>query len=122
MFKKIAITLSTSLLLASCGTVDTIKKYWPRDHDPVMFAQLVKVDVGLDAVDCQMPLWSFVISDAEILDRYTTWRQDPQQENIHGLNLHIKKISVSKNPTFCDLGKKTAKKRIEAARSAWEGR
>jgi hypothetical protein len=35
--------------LSGCTTIDTVKKYWPRDHDPVMFNQLVTASIAIDA-------------------------------------------------------------------------
>lgn len=117
--KKVLLVAATVIALSGCST---IQKYWPRDHDPVMFDHLVTLEVKLDAVDCKNPQWYGVVYNAEVLDRYTTWREDPQAENMQGLSKHIKKLSTSINPTFCELGKKTAKQRINAAMSAWKGR
>jgi hypothetical protein len=49
--KQIAIVF-LALSLIGCSTV---KKYWPRDHDPVMFNHLVELDRILEAVDCTGP-------------------------------------------------------------------
>lgn len=108
--------------LSGCATVDNLKKYWPRDHDPVMLNQLVTVEQDLNDIDCKNPNWTKVIYEVNKLDRYVALRQDPQQENIHGLQAHIQRMSTNSNPTFCDLGKKTGKSRIDAALSAWKGR
>lgn len=117
--KKIIAIISITLVLSGCST---IKKYWPRDHDPVMLSQLVTVDQEMDEINCKKPVWYHVVSAADHLDRYVTLREDPQQSNIHALNLHIKKMSENTNPTFCDLGKNLAKQRIKAAATAWRGR
>jgi hypothetical protein len=53
---------------------------------------------------------------------YVNWRQDPQQENIVGLHNHAIKMSHGGSKIFCEIGKKTAEQRIEAAKSAWRGR
>jgi hypothetical protein len=108
-----------SISLVGCST---IKKYWPRDHDPVMFNHLVELDRILESVDCQGPDWSVMEISSAHLARYTAWRQDPQAENIQGLHAHTVRMSKGGSKTFCELGKKTAAQRIQAARSAWEGR
>lgn len=118
--KKLIISL---ILFASTITgCSTIKQYWPKEHDPVMLSQLITIEQELDELDCKKPVWYHVLSAADHLDRYVTLRTDPQQENIHGLHLHIKKMSENTNPTFCSLGKNTAKQRIKAAGMAWGGR
>jgi hypothetical protein len=117
------ITLSILVLaLSGCATVDTVKKYWPRAHDPVMFNNLVDISLAIDDVDCEKPDWS----SAQILSRrlalYTQWRGDPQAENIKGLHNHTERMGRGGSKAFCELGKKTAAQRIAAARSAWETR
>jgi hypothetical protein len=108
-----------SISLMGCGT---IKKYWPRDHDPVMFSQLVEIDRMVEMVDCENPDWRMAEHLSSHLSRYTEWRQDPQSENIKGLHSHTVRMSKGGSKTFCELGKKTAAQRIQAAKSAWEGR
>ena len=41
--------------LSGCATVDTVKKYWPRKHDPVMFDHLVTVSIAVEMIDCGHP-------------------------------------------------------------------
>jgi hypothetical protein len=108
-----------SISLMGCGT---IKKYWPRDHDPVMFNQLVEIDRSIEVIDCENPDWRMAEHLSSHLSRYTEWRQDPQSENIKGLHSHTVRMSKGGSKTFCELGKKTAAQRIQAAKSAWEGR
>lgn len=112
--------------LNGCATVDTIKKYWPRSHDPVMFNHLVELDRMLESVDCNKQDWGddwrLIEVGSAHLARYTEWRQDPQAENIKGLHSHTVRMGKGGSQKFCELGKKTATQRIEAAKSAWEGR
>lgn len=107
------------LALSGCST---IKEYWPRPHDPVMFNQLVVIDLAIEKQDCEKPTWSEIHPITEQLAKYTEWRQDPQSTNLRGLEKHIERMSKGGSKTFCELGKKTAKQRIDAAKSAWEGR
>ena len=116
--KQIAI-IFLALSLIGCSTV---KKYWPRDHDPVMFNHLVELDRILEAVDCTGSDWGVMEISSAHLARYTEWRQDPQAENIKGLHAHVVRMSKGGSKTFCELGKRTAAQRIQAAKSAWEGR
>lgn len=119
--KLAAILLGTSLL-SGCAAVDTVKKYWPRSHDPVMFNHLVQLDIVVEQQNCDAPTWSSVTLLSENLARYAEWRRDPQAENMRGLHNHIERMSKGGSKTFCELGKRTARQRIEAAKSAWGGR
>lgn len=121
IFKQFGLVLVISLL-SGCAAVDTVKKYWPRAHDPVMFDQLVQIDVALEKVNCDSPNWDRVSAVSENLVRYTEWRKDPQHENIKGLHAHVQRMSRGGSKSFCELGKKTASQRVNAAKSAWEGR
>lgn len=115
-----AIILAMSV--TGCSTIDYVKKYWPRDHDPVMFDHLVAVDIAIKHVDCEKPDWSIAVVRSEQLAQYTQWRNDPQSENIDGLHSHTQRMSKGGSKVFCEIGKKTAGQRIEAAKSAWEKR
>ena len=115
---KVLIVLSI-VLLSGCTTIE---KYWPRPHDPVMFNYLVITDNELRKVDCTSANWSKVVAQTELMVVYVNWRSDPQQENIVGLHKHVIKMSSGGSKTFCEIGKRTAEQRIEAAKSAWRGR
>lgn len=120
--KRLATILSFALMVTGCATVDTVKKYWPRAHDPVMFSTLVDVELSISDIDCSNADWSRSEAIARKLATYTEWRKDPQAENLRGLHRHAERMSKGGSKTFCELGKKTAAQRIMAARSAWETR
>jgi hypothetical protein len=105
--------------LSGCST---IKEYWPRAHDAVLFDRLVTTDIAIEKVDCEHPDWTAAQGNAEALARYAEWRNDPQTTNLKGLLAHTERMGKSTNKVFCELGKKTARQRIEAARTAWQGR
>lgn len=94
----------------------------PKAHDPVMFYQLVIVDIEVSKVDCNSPNWKPAMLASEHLARYTEWRADPQAENLAGLEKHLERMDKGGSKTFCEFGKKTAAGRINAAKTAWEGR
>ena len=119
---KIIPILLISTMLSGCAVVGTVKKYWPRSHDPVMFNQLVQADYQIEHIDCSQPAWDKVMPTTATLSKHAEWRGDPQTENLKGLHSHVEKMSKGGSKMFCELGKKTAKQRIEAAKSAWEGR
>lgn len=115
---KHLIIISSLALLSGCSTIDTVKKYWPRSHDPVMFNNLVAVDIAVDHQNCESPTWDKVLPLSEQLARYSEWRKDPQAENLMGLHNHIERMNKGGSKVFCEIGKKTAKQRIQAAKSA----
>jgi hypothetical protein len=116
--KKIALVISL-VLLSGCST---IKQYWPRAHDPVMFNQLVAADLAIENQNCETPTWKEVEPITAQLARYAEWRGDPQTENLKGLNAHVERMAKGGSKMFCEIGKKTGRQRISAAKSAWEGR
>jgi uncharacterized protein YceK len=116
--KKLVLLIAI-VALTGCSS---IKKYWPRSHDPVLFDHLVAVDIAVEQVDCDKADWNKVRAAALHLNRYAEWRQDPQAENLKGLSAHADRMAKGGSKAFCEIGKKTGRARIEAAKSAWEGR
>lgn len=114
--------LITFALILSLSGCTTVKKYWPRDHDPALFDQLVAISIAIDKVNCEEPNWAPVVERTQHLSRYAEWRADPQSDNLKGLSAHAEHMSKGGSKKFCELGKKTAAQRIEAAKTAWEGR
>lgn len=111
-----------ALAVVSLAGCSTIKEYWPRAHDPVMFGALVDADIAVERVNCETPNWTPAVDAATKLARLSEWRGDPQSTNLKGLQAHTERMSRGGSRVFCDLGKKTAAQRIQAARAAWEGR
>lgn len=116
--KQVLVILSV-VLLTGCST---IKDYWPRTHDPEMFGALVDTDIAVERVNCDAPDWSKAVDLSTRLARFSEWRSDPQTANLKGLQAHTERMSHGGSKMFCELGKKTAAQRIQAAKSAWEGR
>ncbi len=110
--------------LSGCASVEWVKKVWPRSHDPQLVSQWVDVKVSIDSVNCeQTPTgWAQVVDPARKLSIYAEFRKDPQQENLKGLLAHAERMSKGGSKAFCEIGKKTAQSRLDAARTAWEGR
>lgn len=112
--KRLAVAFAL-MLVTGCSLL-------PRAHDPVMFGQLVTVDITIKKVDCDRPDWKTASTQTQNLAQYATWRQDPQSDNLIGLHNHVERMNQGGSKTFCELGKRTAAGRISAARTAWEGR
>ena len=119
--KRLLLALAV-VSLTGCSTLQDLKQYWPRDHDPVLFNHLVTTDIAINHVDCEKADWGEAHRNAEVLAQYAEWRKDPQTANMKGLLAHTERMSKGSSKTFCELGKKTAAQRIEAAKSAWQGR
>ena len=94
----------------------------PRDHDPVMFDRLVVLDIEIKQINCEAADWSSAVSNSQVLAQAAEWRGDPQADNLDGLHKHTIRMSQGGSVTFCELGKRTAASRIDAARVAWQGR
>lgn len=122
MRKMLAVLMLTFVLTGCASVKDTVTKYWPRDHDPVMFGHLVSLSILIDHVDCENPNWNFALSRSEEIAKYSKLRKDPQAENLDGLFKHVTKMNKGGSKVFCELGKKTSQQRIDAAVSAWGGR
>jgi hypothetical protein len=120
--KKIIFVAIIMTLTGCASTVDAVRKYWPRDHDPVAFHQLVLINLAVERIDCDEPNWVPIVDMTHALARNTEWRRDPQAENINGLYKHTLKMFSSSNKAFCEFGKRTALERTSAVRSAWAGR
>jgi len=114
--------LVLAVVVVALSGCSTIKEYWPRAHDAVLFDRLVTTDIAVEKIDCEHPNWTQAHDNAEALARYAEWRSDPQTTNLKGLLAHTERMSRGGSRTFCELGKKTAQQRIEAAKSAWKGR
>jgi hypothetical protein len=123
--KRLAAIALLTVTLGGCSTVNYVKDIWPRAHDPAMVSLWVDVSYGIDQVNCaNKPTgWQDVVEPAAKLAQYTDFRADPQRKNMAGLAEHVKKMADPANSKmFCELGQKTAKDRLKAARTAWEGR
>jgi len=112
---KLLISLIVVTALSGCGLL-------PRDHDPVMFDRLVVLDIEIKQVNCETPDWSSSVRNSQVLAQAAEWRGDPQADNLDGLHKHVIRMSQGGSVTFCELGKRTAASRIDAARVAWQGR
>lgn len=114
-------TVLLLVLLSGCGTV---KKYWPRSHDPVFVSAWVDTKMSLDRVDCKTGpgSWTATATAAERLYRLADFREDPQTDNLKGLWAHAQKMNQGGSTAFCELGRKTAQLRLDQTRTAWESR
>ena len=123
---RLFVTMLLTATLLGCSTIEnTQQKFYtwmPKDHDAMMFNQLVAIDLAVEKIDCEAPDWFYIQGMVDHLTRYAEYRYDQQVENLQGLSAHLTKLNASTNPTFCKLGKKTADSRLDAIVKAWRDR
>ena len=112
---KYFITAAVLVVISGCSLL-------PRSHDPVMFDRLVVIDIEVKQVNCNAPDWNPVVYNSQVLAQSAQWRNDPQADNLDGLHKHVIRMNQGGSVTFCELGKRTAAGRIDAAKTAWRGR
>jgi len=114
------------LLLPSCSTfqsgVETVQKYWPRAHDPIMFDHALTISIAIDNIDCDKPEFNDLIIKSMFLSKYAELRKDPQTDNLKGLHQHFEKLKSNPKKIFCTFGKTTAKDRINVVLTTWSKR
>jgi hypothetical protein len=94
----------------------------PRPHDPVMFDQIVAIQIQVNKVNCSNKDWGNLLDRVHHLKVYTELRGDPQAKAVAQLEEALLKAHNSKNEKFCDSILKLNKTRIEVVEDAWKGR
>ena len=107
------------LVLSGCSTLTSLL---PKPHDPVMFDQVVAVDIQLRKVNCSNKDWGDLLDRVHHLKVYTELRKDPQATSIAQLEEALLKAYNSKNDKFCDSILTINRTRVEVIEDAWRGR
>lgn len=94
----------------------------PRPHDPVMFDQVVAIQIGANKANCATKEWGDLLDRVHHLKVYTELRKDPQAQSVAQLEEALLKAYNSKNEKFCDSILKINRTRIEVIEDAWKGR
>ena len=110
------ITLVVAVTLSGCAVI------FPKPHDPVMFDQIVAIDVKVNQVNCSNKDWGDLLDRVHHLKVYTELRNDPQAKGVAQLEEALLKAYNSKNEKFCDSVLKLNKTRIQVVEDAWKGR
>jgi hypothetical protein len=105
-----------TLLLSSCSFI------FPVPHDPVMFDQLVAIDIAVNKASCVDKHWDDLLTRVNHLKIYTELRKDPQAESMAQLSESLQKAYGSKNEKFCESIININKVRIQTVQKAWRGR
>jgi hypothetical protein len=104
------------VLLTGCSII------LPKPHDPVMFDQIVSVQIHVNKINCSNKDWGNLLDKVNHLKVYTQLRQDPQAPAIAQLEEALTKAYTSKNDKFCDSILNINKTRIDVITDAWRGR
>jgi len=107
------------VLLSGCMTFII-----PKPHDAVLFGNLVDLKILSGQVTCDDKQygWKEMLDTINHLNVYTTYRNDPQAENIKGLHEAVGKAYTSSNPVFCKSLMNVQQKRVDAIIDAWKER
>jgi hypothetical protein len=109
------IILISIIALSGCSLL-------PRDHDPVMFGDLVDVKISVDKLSCDDKNWNTTLDKVHTLKVYSELRKDPQATSISQLEEALGKARDSSNKLFCESVLKINKTRIDVIADAWKGR
>jgi hypothetical protein len=112
--KKLIVVLA--VVLSGCAVI------FPKPHDPVMFNQVVSIQIGVSKANCSTKEWGDLLDKVHHLKVYTELRSDPQAPAVAQLEEALLKAYNSKNEKFCDSILKLNKTRIAVIEDAWKGR
>ena len=107
------------LLLSGCSTF-----IMPRPHDAVLFGNLIDLKILSTTITCDDKYygWKEMMDTINHIKVYSTYRNDPQAENIKGLHEAIGKAFNSSNPVFCSSLLKVQQQRVDVIIDAWKDR
>ena len=108
--------LVVSVVLSGCAII------FPKPHDPVMFDQIVSIQIDVNKANCSNKDWGNLLDRVHHLKVYTEVRGDPQATAIAQMEEALLKAYNSKNEKFCDSILNLNKTRIQVVEDAWKGR
>lgn len=96
----------------------------PRPHDPLLFSSVVDLKIQSTSVSCDNKDrgWKEMLEAINRMKIYSTYRNDPQAENIRGLYDAMVKAHTSSNPVFCKSLLNVQQKRVDVIIDAWKDR
>lgn len=110
------------VLLTGCAAVDKVKQMWPRDHDPALAGSYISLSVKLDVVDCKQKTGiDEAVKEADWLNRYAEFRNDPQKVSTKGILDNLAKAKEG-NEAACQRWVNLSKTRMKIIQQAWSGR
>lgn len=114
-----ALLLLPLVLLTGCMTF-----ILPRPHDPAMFTNVIDLKISSTALSCENKErgWKETLDLINRMKVYSTYRNDPQADNIKGLHEAMGKAYSSSNPVFCKSLLNVQQKRVDVIIDAWKDR
>mgnify|MGYP003351307906 CR=1 FL=1 len=110
------IILVVAVVLSGCAVI------FPKPHDPVMFDQVVSIDIAVNKINCSEKDWGNLLDQVHHLKVYTELRDDPQAPAFAQMEESLSKAYSSKNQKFCETLVNLNKTRIAVVEEAWKGR
>jgi hypothetical protein len=121
--KNLINSVLIATLLSGCAAVNTVKKYWPRDHDPALASAYVTAKLDTERLSCaDKTNWAPVIYKAEWLNEYAKFREDPQQESTASIVENLNKGRTTQSERACEIWLDLVKQRLVVLNKAWSGR
>jgi hypothetical protein len=108
--------LALIVLLSGCSLL-------PKQHDPVMFDNLVSVKISVENLSCdRKDNWDRVIGKVHHMAVYSELRNDPQSKSVYELEDALGKAKTTTSKIVCDDILVINKERINVISKVWSGR
>lgn len=122
MLPMLLLTGCTALLLAGCSTIASVQSIWPRDHDPALVSGYIQLQINLEKVDCvKKDSFTQALADADWLNRYAEFRDDPQKVSTKAVLENLKKASQS-GEVACKRWVNLSNISLKTIKESWSGR
>lgn len=122
MLPLFLLTGCTALLLAGCSTIASVQSIWPRDHDPALVSGYVQLQINLEKVDCnKKETFNQALLDADWLNRYAEFRDDPQKVSTKAVSDNLKKAYAS-GEAACKRWINLSNVSMKTIKDSWSGR
>lgn len=121
--KNLINSVLIAMLLSGCSAVSTVKKYWPREHDPALASAYVTTKIGTESISCKdKTTWTATEQQARWLNEYAVFRDDPQVESTRAIVENLEKARGTQSERACEIWLDLVKQRIVVLNKAWSGR
>lgn len=119
--KKLFLVCVVSLL-SGCAAVDKVKEVWPRDHDNALVSGYINLQVSLEKADCaKKDTLVEARKNADWLNRYAEFRNDPQRISTKGIVDNLDKATEG-SEAVCKRWINLSKTRMDIIKNSWSGR
>lgn len=110
------------VLMTGCSTVDNLKRYWPRPHDPGLVTAYVELEKNMALVNCSDKLTvNAAIDKADTLNKYAFFRQDPMMDATNTVMINLNKAAAS-SENACKRFVNLANINLKTIKESWSSR